>query len=193
MAPGKERGSLTLLAVFIFFLFSSLGLGLVFLSQLHLKTGAYRKSTVLLAYAAENGIKQEFALIAEKAAAAAAPAECPDARFVQLSSDIAAGRVGIVGEVLGGEIPFLVEGASGDQTWTGWTEFAPAKITAQGAFFPGRLSGDGPIPGPSPRIRPRKIGFARYFDSNPGRTHPAGLFSGPSLGRSSPGRGGRPY
>jgi len=135
MKAGDERGSLTLLTVFIYFLFSALGLGLVYLSQLHLRTGAYRKSTVLLAYAAENGIKQGFVLLAEKAAAAAAPAESDESQIARLRAEIEAGRVGIIGEVLGGEYPFRVEGASGDQAWTAWTEFGAAKLTAADRFF----------------------------------------------------------
>ena len=135
MPVRNERGSLTLLAIFIYFLFSALGLGLAYLSQLHLRIGAFRKSTALLAYAAENGIKQEFSLLAEKAAAAAVPAECLESRYAELRSDIEAGRTGIVAEVLGGDLPFRVEGASGDQAWTAWTEFGAAKLTAAERFF----------------------------------------------------------
>lgn len=152
MPPRNERGSLTLLAIFIFFLFSGLGLGLAFQSRLHLKIGAYRKSTVLLAYAAENGIKQEYALLGEKAAAASAPVECLESRYAELRSDIEAGRTEVIADVLGGEIPFRVEGASGDQAWTAWTELGAAKLTAAERFFLADISG-------TSRSRGRLLGF----------------------------------
>ena len=141
MRPKNENGSLTLLAVFIYFLFSALGLGLIYISQLHLRIGAHRKTTTLLSYAAENGIKQEFTFLAERAAAASAPAACSEARYGQLRADVEAGRAGIVAEVLGAEIPFRAEGESGDQSWTAWAEFAPGKMTGAERFFLADFSG----------------------------------------------------
>ncbi len=49
-----------IVTVFCFLVFSILALGLVFLSQIHLKLNGLRKNSVLLEYASENGIKTGF-------------------------------------------------------------------------------------------------------------------------------------
>lgn len=56
----SRKGALTLISVFVFFLFSALGLGMLYLTHVYLKTSAYRRNSILLEYASENGIKQGF-------------------------------------------------------------------------------------------------------------------------------------
>ena len=52
----ENRGTLTLISVFLFFVFTTLGLGMLYLTQVYLKISAYRKNTILLEYTSENGI-----------------------------------------------------------------------------------------------------------------------------------------
>jgi len=56
----SHKGSLTLLAAFVFFVFSGIGLGLIHLSQIHLRISGFKKQCTLLEYSSENGIKQGF-------------------------------------------------------------------------------------------------------------------------------------
>jgi hypothetical protein len=135
MPRKNESGSLTLLAIFVYFLFSSIGLGLIFVAQLHLRISAYRKSSALLSYAAENGIKQEFALLAGKVAAAGGPAACSDERYAGLRAEIEAGSTAIIADVLGEAPPFAVADGAGDQTWSAGTDFALQAVTAADRFF----------------------------------------------------------
>jgi len=51
---------MTLVSIFLFFVFSSLGLSMLFLSQVYLKSSAYKKNSTLLSYSSENGIKTGF-------------------------------------------------------------------------------------------------------------------------------------
>jgi hypothetical protein len=53
----KRRGAMTLVSSFLFFIFSSLGLSLLFLSQVYFKSSACKKNSTLLSYSSENGIK----------------------------------------------------------------------------------------------------------------------------------------
>jgi hypothetical protein len=55
-----NKGALTLLAAFVFFVFSAIGLSLIYLSQIHLRISAFKKQCTLLEYSSENGIKQGF-------------------------------------------------------------------------------------------------------------------------------------
>jgi len=51
---------MTLVSSFLFFIFSSLGLSLLFLSQVYLKSSGYKKNSTVLSYSSENGIKTGF-------------------------------------------------------------------------------------------------------------------------------------
>ncbi len=55
-----RKGAMTLVSVFLFFIFSTLGLSMLYFSQIYLKLSAYKKNSTLLAYASENGIKLGF-------------------------------------------------------------------------------------------------------------------------------------
>jgi hypothetical protein len=48
------------MTVFMFFIFSTLGISMLYLSQVHLKLSGYKRNSRLLDYASENGIKQGF-------------------------------------------------------------------------------------------------------------------------------------
>ncbi len=52
-----SKGTMTLVSIFLFFIFSTLGLSMLYFSQIYLKLGAYKKNSTLLNYASENGIK----------------------------------------------------------------------------------------------------------------------------------------
>lgn len=55
-----RRGAVTIVVVFLFIVFSTLGLSMLYLSQIYLKSSAYKKNSMYLNYASENGIKQGF-------------------------------------------------------------------------------------------------------------------------------------
>ena len=54
------KGAMTLVSVFLFFIFSTLGLSMLYFSQIYLKLSAYKRNSTLLDYASENGIKLGF-------------------------------------------------------------------------------------------------------------------------------------
>lgn len=56
----RRKGVTTLISVFLFFIFSTFGLSMLYLSLIYLKLSAYRKNSILLDYASENGIKQGY-------------------------------------------------------------------------------------------------------------------------------------
>ena len=51
---------MTLVCLFLFLAFSSLGLSMLFFSQIYLRSSAYKKNSTLLSYSSENGIKTGF-------------------------------------------------------------------------------------------------------------------------------------
>jgi hypothetical protein len=60
-APEKNRrGALTLFSAFLFFVFSTLAMSMLYLTRLHIQLRASRKHQILCEYAVENGIKMVF-------------------------------------------------------------------------------------------------------------------------------------
>jgi hypothetical protein len=57
-AAGRRRGAISLVVLFLLFVFSGLGLSMIYLSQVHMKMNAHRKFTLLADYASENGLKR---------------------------------------------------------------------------------------------------------------------------------------
>jgi hypothetical protein len=55
-----KKGAMTLVSVFLFFIFSTLGLSMLYFSQIYLKLSAYKRNSTVLDYASENGIKLGF-------------------------------------------------------------------------------------------------------------------------------------
>jgi hypothetical protein len=55
---GRRRGAISLVVLFLLFVFSGLGLSLIYLSQVYMKMNAHRKFALLADYASENGLKR---------------------------------------------------------------------------------------------------------------------------------------
>ncbi len=60
-----QKGAMTLISAFLFFAFSTLGLGMLYLSQIYLKLGSYKKNAIVLEYTSENGIKEAYNQLAQ--------------------------------------------------------------------------------------------------------------------------------
>ena len=57
--PAPEGGgAASLVVIFLLFVFSALGLSMIFMSGLHLRINGWRKFSVFLDYASENGLKR---------------------------------------------------------------------------------------------------------------------------------------
>jgi len=56
----KSTGATTLVSVFLFMIFSTLGLSMLYFTGIYLRISAYKKNSTLLDYASENGIKHGF-------------------------------------------------------------------------------------------------------------------------------------
>jgi len=54
----KSAGATTLVSVFLFMIFSTLGLSMLYFTGIYLRISAYKKNSTLQDYASENGIKQ---------------------------------------------------------------------------------------------------------------------------------------
>ena len=56
----SNNGATSLVSVFLFIIFSTLGLSMLYFTGIYLRISAYKKNSTLLDYASENGIKHGF-------------------------------------------------------------------------------------------------------------------------------------
>jgi len=126
---------MALIVVFIYFLFSALGLGLIYISQIYLKLGALKKNMTLLSYSAENGIKQGFGFLAELIANEGTPAVCTEEHYAALQKEACSGNSRLVGEALHQNFPLRIEDSAGSQVWQSTSDFLLTALVPNEDFF----------------------------------------------------------
>jgi hypothetical protein len=104
----KARGTISLVTVFMFFIFSILGLGMLFLSQIHLKLSAFKKHSTFLEYASENGIKQGFEHVVHLLTQLPAPFVITQEKFDELRANGRNQGTKIIEEALGEDLPLIL-------------------------------------------------------------------------------------
>lgn len=133
---GKERrGVLTLLSVFLFVIFTTLGLGMLYLTQVYLKISAYRKNTMLLEYASENGIKQGYDHLHDLLLLAASPILITEDEVSQYLVDSRVLGNAVVQRVLGSGLPIALEDRWERFAWKSLTDFLLIGLHEKKEYF----------------------------------------------------------
>jgi hypothetical protein len=150
----KRKGTLTLLSVFLFVIFSTLGLGMLYLTQVYLKTSAYRKNTMLLEYASENGIKLGFDHLHACLSFATSPVPLSESETLQLLNDCLAQGNEAVQRVLGCDLPHALGESWERLSWESITDFRFVSLQENQEYFlveyKGRISSTGKLQGFKP-------------------------------------------
>ena len=118
----RRAGSVTLVTLCLFFIFTSLGFGVLYLSRIHLKLQGFRKNALLLDTAAENGIKQGTAELAALISERPGIKIISPEEFTELAQNVQQGKVGLLQRVLGTGFPIIASGSSGEARWNVDTE-----------------------------------------------------------------------
>jgi hypothetical protein len=130
-----RKGAMTLVSVFLFFVFSTLGLSMLYFSQIYLKLSAYKKNSTLLDYASENGIKLGFDhllnLLSQKVSPSLLSLEEPN----ELRKDTINEGSEIVEKLLGSHLPFQNSQAWENLEWKSITNFYFEKIEEKEDYF----------------------------------------------------------
>jgi len=106
-----------MIAVVISVAFSIMGLGMLFLSQIHLKASAARERSMILDYASENGIKRGLQELAEALDTADRLIEISDERLEEIRFEANAGGTGTLEDQLGWAFPRFVRETRGGISW----------------------------------------------------------------------------
>jgi hypothetical protein len=134
-AAGRDGGSISVLAVFLYLLFSIIGLGLITVSQIHIKFSGWKKDLALLGFAAESGIKQGVEALAARFAAAASPEVLAEEVYLALKADAEAGGTAVIERLAGAAGSLAAKGGDEGLSWEYGTRFAGGRSTAVDGFF----------------------------------------------------------
>ncbi len=157
-----SKGALTLISVFIFFLFSTLGMGMLYLTQVYLKTSAYRRNSILLEYASENGIKQGFEQFHILLSKSSSPMVLTDEEAMDFHLDAAGGGKNIIEQVLGCSLPLTSADSWDEMSWESLTDFVLEHLVEEKDYFRVQYKGTTSSSGRLEHFKPTKNA---YLDS----------------------------
>jgi hypothetical protein len=126
---------MTLMSVFVFFIFSTLGLGLLYLSQAYLKMSANKKNITFLDVSSENGVKRGFGHLAGLVRADYSPAILSEDFYRELRDNARGGGLSAVEEALGINFPVETRETWGGQAWSCSTQFTQSGFIDDESYF----------------------------------------------------------
>ncbi|HDZ25226.1 MAG TPA: hypothetical protein ENH65_01800, partial [Candidatus Aminicenantes bacterium] len=130
-----RKGAMTLVSIFLFFIFSTLGLSMLYFSRIYLKLSAYKKNSTLLAYASENGIKLGFDHLLNLLSQTVSPSLLSSHESIELREDTINKGSEIVEKLLGLRLPFQNSQAWEHLWWESITNFYFEKIEEKEDYF----------------------------------------------------------
>ncbi|NQT81205.1 MAG: hypothetical protein HQ555_12540 [Candidatus Aminicenantes bacterium] len=131
----SRKGAMTLVSVFLYFIFSSLGLSMLYLSQIYLKISAYKKNSIILDYASENGIKLAFNHLLGLLSQTDSPSLLSPLETDELKNDTRNKGLKIVKKLLGEKIPLQHSQNWENLGWESTTNFSLEKIEEKEDYF----------------------------------------------------------
>ncbi|MFC2165240.1 hypothetical protein ACFLT2_09620 [Acidobacteriota bacterium] len=114
---------MTLITAFLFFAFSTIGLGMLYLSQIYLKLGSYKKNAIVLEYASENGIKEAYNQLTQLIREAPSPLILSPEKAAELNADAKAKGIKTAEELLGKTLPLTCEDTWENLSWSAQAGF----------------------------------------------------------------------
>jgi hypothetical protein len=131
----ETSGVMTVVTLFMFFVFSTLGLSMLYLSQIHLKLSGHKKNSILLDYASENGIKQGFCDLAALLSQAPQSSILSTEELEELKKDVQERGVEPVEKILGSPLPLVSSETWEKLSWESRTDFCIENILEKEDYF----------------------------------------------------------
>jgi len=140
---------MTLVSIFLFFIFSALGLSMLYFSQIYLKLSAYKKNSTVLDYASENGIKLGFDHLLNMLSQTTIPSPLSQKESIELRKDAINKGSEIVEKLLGSHLPLQNSQAWENLGWESIINFYFDKIEEDEdyihALYKAEISSEGKI------------------------------------------------
>jgi hypothetical protein len=131
----KQRGATTLVTVFLYFIFSTLGLGMLYLSEVYLRLSACKRNAVLLDCASESGVKYGLSHLLSLLSQSASPDFLSPEEEDELLERTRNQGLEAVEKVLGQEVPLRTSQDWERLSWTSTTDFALEKLEEKESYF----------------------------------------------------------
>lgn len=131
----ETSGVMTVVSVFIFFIFSTLGLSMLYLSQIHLKLSGHKKNSILLDYASENGIKQGFCLLFNLLSQASSASPLTPEEAEELRNNVQEKSAEIIERILGTSLPLVSSENWEKLGWESITDFYFEEMIEKEDYF----------------------------------------------------------
>ncbi len=125
----------SLIVLFLLFVFSGLGLSMIGLSQLYLRINAWRKFSVFLDYASENGVKRGFEDLTTWLQSRGRLAAVSGADVDALRTSPAAAFEALIQDGLGGGFPRSLQESADGLTWESVATCALRNALDCGTYF----------------------------------------------------------
>jgi len=110
-------------------------MGMLYLSQVYLKLSAYKKNSLILEFASENGIKQNFDQFHTLLSQNSSPLVLSEEEEMEFREDSLNKGTKIIQELLASEIPLIQASSWEKMSWKGQTNFSLDHITEKNDFF----------------------------------------------------------
>jgi len=130
-----EKGAITLISAFMVFIFTALGLTTLVLTQIHLKLTQYRKNSVLMDYASENGIKQGFDQVLSLLSQQTQPLPLSQEEFTDLNQDALKSGKQLIRLLLSVGTPIEIKDQWEHMSWTCQTSFLKTSYNNYTSYF----------------------------------------------------------
>ena len=135
-SPRKPaKGVATLLAAFLAVVFTTIGLGIIYLSNVHMRLTAHKKTAELIDHAAENGLKEGYVHLLEALESAPLPILLTDGEYANLEADAQNRGKQAVNTLLGLNTPIVLKGGTASQSWDSRILFTQSRLAPFETYF----------------------------------------------------------
>jgi len=131
----KQKGATTLVTVFLYFIFSTLGLGMLYLTEVYLRISAFKKNAVLLDCASENGVKYGLSHLLNLFSQTALPVPLSPEEADQLLQKTRDQGLEAIEKILGQEAPLRTSQGWERLSWDSTVDFRFEKIEEKESYF----------------------------------------------------------
>ncbi len=126
---------MTLISLFLFFVFSALGLSMLFMAQIYLKSSAYKRNSTLLSYASENGVKSGFSHLLGLLSQTDFPSPLSSQETYELRENIRTKGSKLLEKLLGSTPPLQASENWENLEWESLTDIYPEEILETEDYF----------------------------------------------------------
>ncbi len=129
------KGTTTLITIFIFFIFSTLSLSLIYFTRIQLKLSSYKKNSITLEYASENGIKKTYHSLLDILAKCPSPLILTEEETNELKENALKNGIMVVKKLTGTDFPVVYSGTWEKMEWKCINSFHPQKTVTKDGYF----------------------------------------------------------